>query len=77
EALGWRTATLQSVQQLLVAGNVCEHMLPDGRIRVFRLDQYVTNRDYRGKVVEGIIEENLAENTTPEDISREGSEQDE
>lgn len=68
ERLGWRPSTLQSVQQLLVAGNVCEHFLPNGQMRVFRLDQFVVKRDFAGQVIEGVIEEKLTPLTVPKDV---------
>jgi hypothetical protein len=68
ESLGWRPVTLQSLHQLLVAGNVCENMLPDGSLRLFRLDQYVVVRDFSGMVTEAVIEEKLSRSTLPPDV---------
>jgi hypothetical protein len=64
----WRPSTLMTVQQLLVAGNAVEFQMPDNRIRVFRLDQYVCRRDHAGRVIELIIEEKLQRDTLPEGL---------
>jgi hypothetical protein len=68
ETADWRTSTLMSLQQLIVAGNVCEHQMLDNTIRVFRLDQFVVLRDYAGNVLEAMIEEKLTPDTLPEDV---------
>jgi hypothetical protein len=65
----WRDATLQSIQQLLVAGNVCEYQFPDNSIRLHRLDRYVVRRDYSGRVLEGIIKESLSPDMVPEEVT--------
>ena len=65
EQADWRTSTLMSLQQLIVAGNVCEHQMLDNTIRVFRLDQFVVLRDYAGNVLEAMIEEKLTPDTLP------------
>jgi hypothetical protein len=69
EAADWRTSTLMSLQQLIVAGNVCEHQMLDNTIRVFRLDQFVVLRDYAGNVLEALLEEKLTNDTLPEGMS--------
>lgn len=69
EAADWRTSTLMSLQQLIVAGNVCEHQMLDNTIRVFRLDQFVVLRDYAGNVLEAILEEKLTNDTLPQGMS--------
>lgn len=70
EDKGWRPATLQSVQQQIVAGSVVEHQLPDNTIRLFRLDQFIVRRNWAGRVLEAIIEEPLTADTLPPDIPR-------
>ena len=77
EDKAWRPATLQSVQQQIVAGSVIEHQLPDNTIRLFRLDQFVVNRDYAGKVLEAVIEEKLTPETLPDGIDTSGRKDDE
>ncbi len=59
EANDWRDATRQTTQQLLVAGNAMEEVLPSNKIRVYRLDQYAVRRDFDGTLLEFIIEERV------------------
>ena len=66
EASEWRDATRQTTQQLLVAGNALEELLPDNSIRVYRLDTYVVRRDYRGKLIEFVINEKVGEDQLDE-----------
>lgn len=77
EDSGWRPATLQSVQQQLVAGSVVEHQMPDNTIRIFRLDQFVVRRNFAGRVLEAIIEEKLTADTLPPEVSAPAKGQDE
>ena len=65
EQRGWRNITFQSLQQLVVAGNVLEQMMPDNTIRAFRLDQYVVRRDFAGRMIECVVEEILAPEALP------------
>ena len=57
EAANWRARTLDSMQQLVVAGSVTEEYLDDNTIRVHRLDNFVWRRDFRGLVLECVIRE--------------------
>lgn len=66
ERRAWRAPTNLSLQLLVVTGNVLEQMLPDNRLRAFRLDQYVVARDYTGTVVELVIEEKVSPLSLPE-----------
>ena len=68
EASDWRDTTFQSLQQLIVAGNVMEHLLPDNTIRVIRLEQYVVKRDHAGKLLEFVICDFLDPSSVPENI---------
>ncbi|MGH2619834.1 MAG: portal protein [Anaerolineales bacterium] len=77
EDKGWRPVTLQSIQQLLVAGSVIEHHLPDNTIRIFRLEQFVVRRDYAGRVLEAIIEEKLTPDTLPPGVEAKSQDEDE
>lgn len=65
EGAGWRDATIQSIQQLLVAGNVVEYVQPDNSIRLYRLDQFVVRRDHLGRVFELIIMEKFKRDAAP------------
>jgi hypothetical protein len=60
ERSGWRAPTNLTVQLLVVTGNALEQVLPDNRIRTYRLDQYVVARDPTGIVLEIVIEERIS-----------------
>jgi hypothetical protein len=62
----WRAPTNLTLQLLIVTGNALEQMMPDNTIRVFRLDQYVVQRDHAGNVIEAIMEEKLDPTALPE-----------
>jgi hypothetical protein len=70
ETANWRPITFQAHQQLIVAGNVCEHTLDDDSIRLFRLDSYVVRRDHRGVVAEFVICERFDKDTMPGEIDQ-------
>lgn len=57
EGLHWRQPTNIALQHLIVTGNALEYMLPDNRVQVYRLDQYVVVRSPSGDDVELVIEE--------------------
>lgn len=64
----WRDATRQTTQQLLVAGNAFEEVLPSNKIRVYRLDQYVVRRDFDSSLLEFIIEETVDKDALGPDL---------
>lgn len=66
ERKSWRQPTNLSLQLMVVTGNALEEMLPDNRIRTFRLDQYVVVRDFAGRVIEIVIQEKLSPRSVPE-----------
>lgn len=68
EGANWRARTLDTVQQLLVAGSVTEEYLPDNTIRIHRLDRFVWRRDERGLVIEAILLEAWDKDALPEGI---------
>lgn len=70
ETLRWRRPTFVSLLHLVIVGNVLEHMLPDGRIKLFRLDQYVAVRDWEGKVVEVVTCEEMSKRSVPREYAR-------
>jgi hypothetical protein len=67
ERSGWRAPTNLTLQLLVVTGNALEQVLPDNRIRVYRLDQYVVARDPTGTVLEIVIEERIAPMALPQE----------
>lgn len=66
EALSWRRPTFVSLLHLIIVGNICEYILPDGRIKQFRLDQYVCVRDFAGEVTEIVTCEVMKVRALPE-----------
>jgi hypothetical protein len=65
---GWRKPTFQALQHLIVTGNALEQMMPDNRIRVFRIDQYVVVRNPNGDPIEIVVEEFYSPNSLDEDL---------
>lgn len=68
EALGWRRATFVSLIHLIVNGNVVEYIQPDGRIKLFRLDQFVCVRDWSGTVIEIVCAEAMRVRALPPEL---------
>lgn len=70
EALNWRRQTYLSLLHLVVAGNVCEYIQPDGRIKLFPLTQYVCVRDCNGKTLEIVTAEKQKVRGLPQELRR-------
>jgi hypothetical protein len=70
ESLGWRRPTFVTLLHLIVAGNMCEYLLPDGRIKQFRLDQYVVVRDFSGDEIEIVTCEVMKVRSLPEALKQ-------
>lgn len=66
ERRNWRTPTNLTLQLLIVTGNALEYMAPDNTLKVFRLDQYVVDRDLAGNPIEVIVLNRLAPSAVPE-----------
>lgn len=65
ERSNWRTATNLSIQLQIVTGNALEYLGPDNQLRVYRLDQYVVERDLTGAVREIILHQKIPLNSAP------------
>ena len=61
----WRTATNLSIQLQVVTGNSLEYIGPDNQLRVYRLDQYVVERDLTGQVQEIILHQKIPPDQSP------------
>jgi len=61
----WRSATNLTLQLLIVTGNALEYLGPDNQIRVYRLDQYVIERDLTGATKEIIIRQKIPPELSP------------
>jgi len=68
ETSALRVKMFEGLKQLIVAGNVLCHLLPDGTMRVFPLSRYVVKRDPVGTVLEIIVKEDLAPVAIPADV---------
>jgi hypothetical protein len=64
----WRSPTNTILQQLIVAGNVLEQMLPDNRIRAYRMDQFCQVKDPTGRLLEIVVEEFVFPDNLPEEL---------
>jgi len=61
----WRTSTNLSIQLQVVTGNALEYIGPDNQLRVYRLDQYVVERDLTGQVREIILHQKIPPDQSP------------
>ncbi len=63
-----RVSMFTALKQLIVTGNALLYVPKKGRMRTFRLDQYVVVRDPSGDVVEIFIKEEADPVTLPENV---------
>ena len=56
---GFRSRKRTALSQLLITGDVLEQLTDDYRLKVFRRDQYVTQRDSSGDVLYHIVKEKI------------------
>jgi len=68
ENTGDRAGHFEALKHLIVGGNVLLQVPKEGKTRVHSLENYVVVRDPQGTVLEGIIKEELAWASLPEDI---------
>lgn len=61
----FRVVANTALQHLIVAGNFLVHVPPKGRVRGFRLDQYVTKRDPSGNLLEIVVKESISPTQLP------------
>tara|TARA_R100001594_G_scaffold102798_1_gene137549 strand:- start:28 stop:1500 length:1473 start_codon:yes stop_codon:yes gene_type:complete len=65
ERANWRSTTNLSLQLLITTGNSLEYIGPDNQLRVYRLDQYVLERDLTGEVKEIVIRQQIPPEQSP------------
>ena len=70
ETTGTRVSVFEGVKQLLVTGNVLLYVLPEGGIKVYRLDRYVVKRDPRGNLLEIVVHEKVSPLALPEEMQK-------
>jgi hypothetical protein len=68
ESTAMRPGLFEALKHLIVAGNVLIHILPEGGVRLYRLDQYVVKRDPVGHVLEVVTHERISPLEVPESI---------
>lgn len=60
ETKSMRATIAEALKQLIVVGNCLIQMLPNGGMRLFRLDRYVVSRDGAGNILEIVLYEDIA-----------------
>lgn len=68
ETLNWRRPTYNTLLHLIIAGNIAEYITPKGRIKQWRLEQYVCVRDWDGAVIEIVAAEKMKVRSLPWDL---------
>lgn len=63
-----RTESSEILMSLLIDGNPLIYVDPDMRINVYRLDQFVLERDPSGKILQIVLKETFDKRSLPEDI---------
>lgn len=68
ESKGLRSPFFQALRHLIVAGNVLLFIMPKGKMRFYKLDQYVVKRDGSGDVLDIVLKEELDRETVPDRV---------
>lgn len=68
ESTSTRPSLFEALRLLIVTGNVLLFQMPNGGLKVFRLDKYVVKRSPSGEVLEAVIKETISPMELPEDI---------
>lgn len=63
-----RVSGFLALKYLVVTGNSLVYMMPEGGMKVFRLDRYVVKRDPSGNVLEIITKESVSPVVLPEEV---------
>lgn len=70
ETSATRPSVFEMVKHLIVAGNILLYMLPEGGLKVYKLNQYVTKRDPSGTVMEIVVHEKVHPQALPEKVRK-------
>lgn len=65
ETTAIRVTAFEGFKHLLVTGNVLLYLMPEGGLKLFRLDRYVVKRDPMGAVSEVIVKEKVNPSDLP------------
>lgn len=71
ETKALRVQVFQAIKYLAVTGNAATYQPDEGGMKVFRLNQYVVQRDSMGNLLELIIKETITPESLPEDVREE------
>lgn len=71
ETQGMRIKLYEAIKHLLVVGNVMIYAMPNGKLKVFKLSNYVVKRDGEGEVMLIIIKEKFEYRTLAPDVRAE------
>lgn len=63
-----RVAVFEAFKQLVIAGNVLLFLPPSGTARVYKLDQFVVERDPRGNLLRAVIKEMISPLALPPEL---------
>jgi hypothetical protein len=65
-----RVSVGETLKQLIVAGNALLYVKPGGGAKVFKLDQYVCQRDPAGNPLEIVVKESVSYVTLPDSVKK-------
>lgn len=68
EGSGFRPTLAEVMKQLVVSGNACLYFGEPKKVRYFKLTNYVCKRAPDGKLIEGVIKEDVAKAALPPDV---------
>ncbi len=68
ETSSLRVPAFEAFKQLITTGNALVYLRPEGGMKMFRLDRYVTKRDPMGNLLELVTKENMSAMELPDDI---------
>lgn len=68
EALALRVPVFEALKQLVICGNALMYMPEEGTMRVYKMDRYVVQRDYKGDIETIVIKETISPSALPGEI---------
>ncbi len=67
ETKAFRKSAFQVLKQLVVGGNTLVHTTKDNGLKVYKLHNYVVNRDHEGNLLEIILKQQVSPKSLPEE----------
>lgn len=68
ESMALRVQVFEALKQLVICGNALLYLPPEGKMRIYKLDRYVIQRDYEGNIDTIVIKETISPAALPENI---------